>query len=345
MTVKNAPSLRRVSGLSKAGTHGAYGCPFAGNCAPVIHVQLHGGLGNQMFQAAAGLALAARHQAGLAFDLSRFRAQGLRAYALAPFGLKAETLPQKPGVTAEIRRAFQRITGGKDRPPGFAGRFYREPHFHVDPAFEQLPDGVMIAGYFQSPRYFAQNAGFVASAFAPEKLAGPRALALADALDGENSIALHLRRDHGVQHELDVRHGPPQLPLRTPQMVVGGHQPHRPEAIHGVLGWDYYDRAVEQVRTHHPDARVFVFSDNPAAAAEGAARWANSEVMAGESAGDDFFLMSRARHHIIANSSFSWWSAWLDQRPGGIRIAPRNWFAAGSRHDTRDLCPADWLRL
>ena len=320
MTVKNAPSLRRVSGLSKAGTHGAYGCPFAGNCAPVIHVQLHGGLGNQMFQAAAGLALAARHQAGLAFDLSRFRAQGLRAYALAPFGLKAETLPQKPGVTAEIRRAFQRITGGKDRPPGFAGRFYREPHFHVDPAFEQLPDGVMIAGYFQSPRYFAQNAGFVASAFAPEKLAGPRALALADALDGENSIALHLRRG-------DYAADP------------------RAAAIHGVLGWDYYDRAVEQVRTHHPDARVFVFSDNPAAAAEGAARWANSEVMAGESAGDDFFLMSRARHHIIANSSFSWWSAWLDQRPGGIRIAPRNWFAAGSRHDTRDLCPADWLRL
>ena len=69
--------------------------------------------------------------------------------------------------------------------------------------------------------------------------------------------------------------------------------------------------------------------------------------MAGASALEDLWLMSRCRHHIIANSSFSWWSAWLDERPGGLTIAPRQWFSREKQLTTYvgDLFPDGWILL
>jgi hypothetical protein len=54
-------------------------------------------------------------------------------------------------------------------------------------------------------------------------------------------------------------------------------------------------------------------------------------------------LMSFCRHHIIANSSFSWWGAWLNSRPGKIVVAPQKWFANGN--NTKDLLPESWIKL
>ncbi|OYU50017.1 MAG: hypothetical protein CFE31_00140 [Rhizobiales bacterium PAR1] len=287
-----------------------------------VAVQLHGGLGNQMFQAAAGLALAERLGASLLFDTSRFRDKGLRAYALSAFALSAKVLHETPTPLAALRRAILKGMGRKSatQPNYWRGRFYREPHFHFDPGFTHLAGDTMIAGYFQSPHYFAGYESHIALVLAPEKLMSNAALHLAEILNGEASVAIHLRRG-------DFAADP------------------KAAAVHGVLDWSYYDRAVAHIRAQQPEARFFVFSDNPEAAAEGAARWPNAEPMAGTSAGDDLFLMSRARHHIIANSSFSWWSCWLDRREGGIRIAPEQWFAAGNPQETRDLCPPEWLRL
>jgi Glycosyl transferase family 11 len=287
-----------------------------------VLVQLHGGLGNQMFQAAAGLALAARLDATLRFDLSRFRAKGPRAYALAPFAFDAALEHPSRTPVARLRRAIlKRLDPVRaECPAGWQGRFYREPHFHFDPAFATLSGDVMIAGYFQSPRYFTGAEERIAEAFAPGKLASEAALQLAEKLDGETSVAVHLRRgDYAADFKA--------------------------AAIHGVLDWGYYDRAVAHIRQQHPETRLFVFSDNAKAAAEGAARWLDAEPMAGTHAGDDLFLMSRARHHIIANSSFSWWSCWLDRREGGLRIAPAQWFAPGNVQETHDLYPSGWLRL
>jgi Glycosyl transferase family 11 len=283
----------------------------------VILVQLHGGLGNQMFQAAAGLALADRVSAPLAFDLSRYRSQGLRAYALEPFGLLA-SIRETP-VLAGFRQALNRLRGEKRRPAGWSGPIFVEPHFHYAPAFEGLTAPVMLAGYFQSPHYWSGREALIANAFRAEKLASETGLSLAKALP-DNAIALHLRRgDYAADSSA--------------------------AAMHGVLDWDYYDRAVARVRQDDADATCLVFSDSAAAAEEGAARWPNARALRGASAGDDLFLMSRCCHHIIANSSFSWWSAWLDRREGGMRIAPERWFASGADKATHDLCPPDWLRL
>ena len=134
-----------------------------------VAIAIAGGLGNQMFQAAAGHALARRLGTRVEFDLSRYRDKGLRAFALAPFGLEARVVAGQSGLGARMRRAFGRVTGLIDplRPPGFKGRIYREPGFRYDPGFETLEGDVLLSGYFQSSRYFAGYETEIAQLFAP----------------------------------------------------------------------------------------------------------------------------------------------------------------------------------
>ena len=91
----------------------------------------------------------------------------------------------------------------------------------------------------------------------------------------------------------------------------------------------------------------FVFSDD--------AEWARANLPTGQTAHfiapssdgrdyEDMHLMALCKHHIIANSSFSWWGAWLDPRADKIVIAPSRWFR-GANLDTRDLIPTAWIRL
>lgn len=300
---------------------------LAANARSRVVVQLLGGLGNQMFQAAAGIALARKSNRRLAFDLSRFRAKGLRGYALAPFALEVDTIGlDGPDLLARGQRALKRMLGIKSPPvpSGFSGRVYQEPHFRFDPAlFDGAADSdVLISGYFQSPLYFAGVEDEIASAFALHPHVSRKARDFAPRLSGEDSVAIHLRRGDYVQDE-------------------------RARAVHGVLDLSYYDDAIARVRASIPQARLFIASDDHAAAREAASNWGEVTLLDGESALDDLYLMSCARHHIIANSSFSWWSAWLDRREDGIRIAPKAWFSpeALRSRPTDDLIPATWEQL
>jgi hypothetical protein len=277
-----------------------------------------------MFQAAAGLALALRENGRLVFDLSRFRQGGPRDFALGAFGLEAELRPAERGFLEAIRRrmAKRRSPGRAPVPGWWRGGVYQEREFRFDPGFARLSGDCLIAGYFQSPRYFLGADEAIARAFSPEKLAGAARGALAAPLLGEHSVAVHLRLG---DYAKDPRAG----------------------AVHGILPESYYDAALDHVRRQVPEARVFAFSDDAAAARAFAARIPGAQAMRGENAGADLYLMSLARHHVIANSSFSWWSAWLDRRPGGIRIAPEQWFTqeAMRTRPTDDLIPAGWVRL
>lgn len=286
----------------------------------MIAVQLLGGLGNQMFQAAAGYALARRHNARIIFDLSRYREKGLRAYALAPFALEADLRAEPETWPQRLKQALR--LAPKHVPAWWYGAVHREAGYAFDPAFRKLGDDTLIAGYFQSPRYFEPYTEEIALRFSAEKLASPEAKAMAARLEGEESVAIHVRRG---DYAADPRAG----------------------RVHGTLPDEYYENAADHIADRIPGARYFLFSDDPKAAAELAARLPRAEAMQGQSAGDDLFLMSRARHHVVANSSFSWWSAWLDRRPGGIRIAPEAWFTpeAAETRPTDDLIPREWVRL
>jgi hypothetical protein len=116
--------------------------------------------------------------------------------------------------------------------------------------------------------------------------------------------------------------------------------------VHGLCSVDYYARAINLVRSRCPGCHFLVFSDDP--------QWARAELPLDPSAvfvtgnaerpEQDLILMSACGHHIIANSSFSWWGAWLAASQAKVVIAPKQWFLNAPR-DTSDLIPDGWIRL
>jgi hypothetical protein len=90
-----------------------------------------------------------------------------------------------------------------------------------------------------------------------------------------------------------------------------------------------------------------VFSDELEAAREVFAEWPDTVFISGNSQEEDLLLMSRCRHHIIANSSYSWWAAWLSPNPDKLVIAPRLWFSRQRMLNTfvLDLFPENWILL
>jgi hypothetical protein len=293
----------------------------------VIRVQILGGLGNQMFQAAAAIALARRLSARLELDTSRLRISGERRFGLGALKVEADIFSDKKHP---LERAFNktvyktaRVFNAKAqrRPTGWRGAIFTEPHHHYAPAFEQISEDCYLRGYFQSPRYFAGAEDAIRAAFCLEDAVSQSALATA-ATFGEGSVALHVRRGDYLAHS-------------------------KANAFHGVLNADYYERALKWLEAHAAAKDIYVFSDDADFARQMFAHRPKAQFVAGESEFDDMYLMSKARAHIIANSTFSWWSAWLDARPGSIVIAPKDWFASAATltHDVRDLYPENWIRL
>ena len=304
----------------------------------MITVSLIGGLGNQMFQYAAGKALAERHGVALALDLSGFKDYALRSFLLDRLlipeaiasSAQAQSL-QKPEANFARARWKARIdrllinAGMPKLTPSM--NEYREPHFHYDPAFEALGPQTSLFGYFQSERYFKSIAGSLRDWLAPSEPLGPAAAAALKQIEASRlPVSVHVRRGDYL----------------------------KPGTIeyHGILGEPYYREALARLEAGvGPDAELFVFSDDAAAAEQALNFVPKSRLnhVCGdlERPWEDMALMARCRHHVIANSSFSWWGAWLNRSPDKVVVAPRAWFAPTelSKRNIGDLYPPGWLLL
>ncbi len=301
----------------------------------MITVSLIGGLGNQMFQYAAGKALAERHGVPLALDIS-----GFRNYALRPFLLDRLLVPEamtsaqaEPAEKPQINFSRAKWKSRIDRLLGKAGlpklasspNEYREPHFHYDPAFEALGSGISLFGYFQSERYFKSIAGNLRHWFSPrEPLGDAAATALKKIEASRLPVSVHVRRGDYLK--------------------PGTHE------VHGILGESFYRQVFDRLESMiGQQAELFIFSDDPAAAEQvlGFIPGSRLNHVRGdpERPWEDMALMARCRHHVIANSSFSWWGAWLNPSSDKIVVAPRAWFATEElkKVNTTDLYPLGWI--
>jgi hypothetical protein len=287
---------------------------------PVIRVELLGGLGNQLFQAAAGYALARRLNAALQFDISRFRAKGSRAYALA--GLSHGGVVVEAGSAQRlVSRALRRLSFGRAiAPPGWKGEAFREAGYAYDPRFAAISGSCFLQGYFHSENYFKGFEVDIRKAFDLAPLVGEKARARAASMP-ERSLAVHLR--------------------------IGDFTQSQFSAVHGTLAPRYYRDAIALACEARGIERIYVFTDTPEAIPSLMPEGVAYEAVTGNPAPDDLWLMSQARHHIIANSTFSWWSAWFDDRPGKLVIAPRAWLAPEALKKTYigDLYPEGWVML
>lgn len=295
--------------------------------SPVI-AHLMGGLGNQMFQYAAGRALALRTATSLKLDLSGFGIGDRRRFELDSLPIQAAPATQEElaalGAAGFARSArLVRLIGRlRDWLRPSNSRIYRERHFHFDPSVVNLQPPVYLFGHWQSERYFLDCIDAIRRELTPSMSFDAENAAMAARIDAVNAVSVHVRRGDYADNPATNRY-------------------------HGTCTVDYYQRAVAYLSERIQAAHAFVFSDDH--------DWASRNLLFaipttfininGATEGfRDMQLMLRCRHHVIANSSFSWWGAWLSPHAEKIVVAPRRWFRA-STNDTRDLIPERWIRL
>ena len=294
-----------------------------------------------MFQYAAGKALAERHGVPLALDLSGFRAGDPRntprpflldrllvPEAIASAQHQGLARPKENYSRAKWKARIDRLLGKAGLPKLATSRNeYREPHFHYDPAFEALGSQTILFGYFQSERYFSSIAESLRNWFSPRAPLGDAATAALKRIETSRlPVSVHVRR--------------------------GDYLKPGTTEYHGILGQPYYREALARLEARiGQDGELFVFSDD-AAAAEQVLNFLPKLRLTHvhgdpERPWEDMALMARCRHHVIANSSFSWWGAWLNSSPNKVVVAPRAWFASAElkKTNTADLYPAGWVMV
>jgi len=289
---------------------------------------LIGGLGNQMFQLACGQALALRAGLPLVLALDQFVGYKLhqgyelaRVFAVDVPTATPEQLSDLLGTYRFplMRRLVPHLAPGQR----CHGRAWFEP---ADGRF--LP-GVLAAsgptylqGYWQSESYFddAQAALRATLQFREPPCAANAAWL--SRIAACTSVSLHLRRGDYISN------------LKN-------------QGIYAVCTPAYYRAAISRMLDSHPQAHFFVFSDELAWAREMLASCRHPVHFVDHNRGADSYndlrLMSHCQHHVIANSSFSWWGAWLGQRPGQRVVAPQRWFIDPMRGV--NIMPARWERL
>ncbi len=284
---------------------------------PTVTSIIDGGLGNQMFQYAAARALSLRLGAGLTLDLRRLNRRGHRPFDLAGFALAPNhhtlTAGRPPRPPGRLKRWVRSTLGIRD--------YFHETSFPFNPAVFALSAPVTLDGYFQSELYFTEQAEVIRGDFQP--------------------AATHVRAIEQLAHRLIPADPSVSLHVRRGDYVEAKNQ-----AFHGLTPLAYYERALAILAQRLPASpTVCVFTDDPAWVRAHMPLPADTRYISEHTASalEDLLLMSRCSHHITANSSFSWWGAWLNPNPAKIVITPAQWFQPSSGLDTRDLRPASWL--
>jgi len=288
----------------------------------LIITSINGGLGNQLFQYAAGRTLAHLHQTELVLDLSWF---DLRPNRNTPRRFELMNYPISGRLLDQSEKKVLRFYQGKilSRIHFLPRRWtiFREKSFHFDPKFFVLPNDVYLKGYWQSPLYFDAIRSILLDEFAPIHPPGPANEILINEMSATNSVSIHVRRGDYLSNPFAAKY-------------------------HGVCSLEYYQEAIRLVGRSVEKPHFFVFSDD--------LEWAKSNIVfdhpvkfighnVGSNAFQDIRLISICKHQIIANSSFSWWGAWLNKNQNKIVIAPKTWLLV--QKDTSTLIPKEWIRL
>lgn len=200
-------------------------------------------------------------------------------------------------------------------------RQVKEKHYHFDSSILNLEDNSYLVGYWQSKKYFLDIESRIRSEFTFKKdLKEDRGVV--NSISSSNSVSLHVRRTDYI---------------------------HRGTKIFGTCSLDYYHRCLEYIEERFKIDHVFVFSDDPV--------WTRENLQlkypityvtpvdVKENVCRDFCLMSLCKYHILANSTFSWWAAWLCQRNNKVVLAPEPWFLNPGPRNEKDLIPTTWIRI
>jgi hypothetical protein len=280
---------------------------------------LAGGLGNQLFQYAFGFSLARQLHTELQLERhlleSRVLAK-LRNYTPRQYELDVFAISQKAASTYNVLRTL-----GHTLLPGHHAILLRETDLDSQEVLLNQTKDVLCLGYWQSENYFKSATEALRPQLIFQKHPSHATLAVANAiLAHSNATFVHIRRGDYVTN-------------------TNANQ------YHGLCGKEYYQQAIDYLRERVSDAHFFVFSDDM--------DWVKKELSdlfrpatfvdhnSGADSWQDMYLMSLCRHAIVANSSFSWWGAWLNPVADRVVVAPGQWFA----NQPQQIIPHQWHSL
>lgn len=284
----------------------------------MIIVKLKGGLGNQMFQYAAGRQLSIIHKSPLKLDLSFLQGEATdytkREYELDKFNITAEIATPEE-VEQLKKKSWKKL---------FRKTKIRERIFGVFKTKLRGSKNCYLNGYWQSEDYFDKIPNIIRDDFTfIEPLTDNYFLELQEQITKSNSVSIHFRRGDYVTD------------LKTNKTF-------------GVCSIDYYQKAVEFLSKRVSNLRIFAFSED--------IEWVKSNFnthhpivfveKSDENLHSDFRLMSMCKHNIIANSSYSWWAAWLNSNEEKIVVAPQKWYEnKRKQYQSADRVPESWVKL
>ena len=286
-----------------------------------------GGLGNQLFQYAAGRALALKHKTELKLDLSFLNSDPKNVYTKRELELHVFDISSTISTSNELEAFYKRTFFQKIATKFFSSlpsKYFigNQQGFEYDMAFESYPNNSYLNGYWQSEKYFGSFREVLLKDLVIKKEMSEQCKLIYDLILNSNSVSLHIRRGDYVSDKSAI-------------------------AYHGTISLDFYDKALAYLNGLYKNLKVFIFSDDMdwvKANLKLTNEFVYVDFNTEENSVFDMYLMSQCKHNIIANSSFSWWGAWLNQNPQKVVIAPDKWFA-DKNLNTKDLIPNSWQKM
>ncbi len=287
----------------------------------MIIVRLKGGLGNQLFQYATARHLAHLNNSELFLDTSYFEFKADRPawkYELGAFNIKAEIAEEQllkdfhAGKYSGTEKLISKIV------PFHKYKKYKYEGFGYNEQVLELKGNYYLSGYFQSHKYFKPITDILKEELTLKEEYIPKANEWLDDMKNKLSVAVHIRRCDYIRNLSSME-------------------------AHGLCSKDYYAKTIEFVKRElGEEVHFFLFTDD--------AEWVkremewdiNSTMVQGKSILSDFYMMSNCKHNIIANSTFSWWAAWLNPNPDKMIIVPKHW-DNNIKTEEIDLCPTKWI--
>lgn len=277
----------------------------------MITIHVSGGLGNQLFQYAAGRALSIKNDERLLIDrrvyISR---ENERTFELENYTINAIITP-----SAFFDHLKYKLITTKTK------SIFSEKSVRYDLKLAAQPRGAYLLGHWQSEKYFRKFSSIIKKDLTYKYKLNPYYQFLLKKINNSNSVFLHVRRGDYISNSTYNQ-------------------------VHGICSNDYYTNGLKLIEKIVKNPHIFIFSDD--------IKWAKSNLHTNlqttfvnpkqENACHELEIMRACKHSIIANSSFSWWGAWLDEYGGKIIIAPNKWFNS-STHDATDIVPDRWVKI
>lgn len=286
----------------------------------MIISKITGGLGNQMFQYAIAKSIAKKRNDEFKLDISFYPKQTLRKYELNQFNIEEniannDEITRLAGNENTWFKVKRKLGFNPKRPKSY---FSEKETTFFDGEVYSYEDNIYLDGYWQNEEYFKDIRDEILKDFTLKGDIAKEAKRYLSDIQNSQSVSLHVRRGDYVQNA-------------------------HTNSVHGTCDLEYYQKAIKHIEQNVENPNFYIFSDDIAWCKENF-EFLENKVFVDDtkSAFDDLELMKNCKHNIIANSTFSWWGAWLNESENKIVVAPKVWWA--SRED-KNLALEEWFKI